>query len=149
MVPPRLRSRWERRELRRAAEFTQGHHHRRIQQTAVRQITDQGRDPLIPRRQLLAKVVEDVGVVIPAVPADGHERHARLHQPPGQQQSLTEIGAAVGFPHMLRLARDVQCRLRLGCRDEPIALLVGTVEGTDRIRRRRIVDPRQRVDQRP
>ena len=79
------------------------------QHAALGQVVEQGADGLIDDRQVLAQPLEVVGVRVPADRlVDGDEAHARLDQPPGQQQPLAELVAAVAVAQLVRLLVDVE-----------------------------------------
>src|SRR5205807_552637 len=67
-----------------------------------------GGEPLIDRRHQGLDAGEDAAVVVPAAAADGDERHARFHQPPGQQAALADRRAAVALAQARLLTRQVE-----------------------------------------
>ena len=69
--------------------------------------------------RLFLSCVEVVAVRVPAAAGlHGHERHARLDQPPGEQAALAQVVAAVPLAQLAGLPCDVE-RLRGPCRWSP------------------------------
>ena len=67
-------------------------------------------------------------MVVPAAIVKRDERHAGLHEPPGEQRTLAEGIAAIGIADAGRLAGHVECglgRLRL---HQIVRLLIVLVE---------------------
>ena len=105
-------------DLRRAAELAHAHDQRVVQQAALRQVVEQGGErpgrsaasaARAGARKLFSVRVPHRRVVRPlVVPVDGHQRHARLQQPPGQQAALAEQVPAVGVAHAVRLAVQLE-----------------------------------------
>ena len=61
---------------------------------------------------------------VPAVELDGHEPHARLDQPPGEQRRLPLAVHAVRFAQLLRLGIDAEGVLGGGRGDQVVGLAI-------------------------
>src|SRR5258706_1026124 len=100
--------------LRCASELAEGENQGIVQKSARVQIVDQPGQALV---QILHNGAfesgEDFFVVIPTAVIDGHPGNADLDQTPPEQEPLSEIIASVTFADLLRLMRQIECRLRL------------------------------------
>ena len=83
--------------LRRAAELAAQQHHRRVEQAALVEVFEQGRDHLVDDRQVAVVAALQVPVMVPAAAMHGDERAAGLDQPARQQRALAPRVAAVAI----------------------------------------------------
>ena len=127
-------------DLGRAAEFGDGHHQRLVQQPALVQVFDQGRKTDVEHRA--KHVLQPVGVLrvrVPqrivdgrvariARPADVHQPHAGLDQPPGQQHALPPAVLAVALADFVRLVADLEGLARLARGQQAEGGLANVVE---------------------
>ena len=110
-------------DLRRPAELAHPDHQRLVQQAALVQVFQQGRDRPGPSsasgpscsRGRSWRACPSAGLSVGSSgprPVDLHQRHAGLDQPPGQQHALAPAVAAVAVAHGRRLLVEVERRPR-------------------------------------
>ena len=125
----------------RPPKFSQGDHERVLQQAAVIQIADQGRQSLIELRHVgVLHRFENVHMVIPAAVVTGYERDADLDQSPAQQQALAQGVPAIQVAHVFRLARNIERRLRRRRRHQFKSLPIEAVKTQRRVLGLGVVD---------
>ena len=96
---------------RRAAELAAADDQRVVEQAALLQILDQGRDRLVHRRAFLRQTILDVrfalgAVEIPAPIEELHEPHSLLGQPPGEQAVVGKTGPPGVAPYASSVSAD-------------------------------------------
>ena len=88
-----------------AAEFRRDHHQRRVEQAALVEIVEQGRNrPIDARHQEIAQAPGVLAVRVPVAVLDADEPAPGFDQPPREQTALPEARRAVGFAHCCFLA---------------------------------------------
>ena len=91
-----------------AAELPAPDDERVVQQPALPQVLQQGRDRAVDLAALLLQLGVDPGVVVPPAERQLHEPDAALDQPPGQQAAAGELARPVRLAHPQRLAAGVE-----------------------------------------
>ena len=146
-------------DLRRPAELAHHHDQRLVEQAAVVQVAQQGREGLVELRQQVAVVEpEVVEVRVPDLEGGelrvrrvgdgvgGHEADARLDQPAGEEKHLAHLEAAVTVANAVRLpATGRTRRWASGDRIKSIALARWTSMAGSRGLHRRPPQPRRRT----
>ena len=96
---------------RRPAELAHDQDHRRVEQPAVVEVLDQAADRGVEDRQApTSSRFSRLEWIVPAAEGQGHEPHARLDQPAGQQRALAPLVAAVAVAEPRVFLADVEGR---------------------------------------
>ena len=108
-------------------EFSHGDHQGGLEQPALVQVLQQGRESLIEgwnQNVAVAPVVVTVSVpLVVLVSGSRHETAPRLHQPPGQQDALPESVQPVGLPGFGGLLGNIEGILHRRVQHHPQGLL--------------------------
>ncbi len=107
-------------DTRRAAELTDPHDERLVEQAAAVEVVQERREALVGRRhQTILKVMEIIAVGVPevlsvVVPVNRHQADAGFDQAAAQQEALTMDVAAVAIAQLRVLMIDPERPARVG-----------------------------------